>query len=264
MDLANTDIQVEKVDRVCTIALNRPKVKNALNGNVIKALTNAITGIAADNKVQLVKFISTSTDFCAGADINWMKASMHLSEADNKAEAMQLAHLFHAIYYLPKITMAVVTGRTFGGGIGLLAACDYVFADVKSEFSFSEVKLGLVPATIAPYVIKRTGGLKARQLMLSGEVFSVLKAAKIGLVDKVYNKQEQLFQEASDFINSMLTLPLSAQTNIKKLVQQIEGKEIDSNMLNYTSSVIAKSRTSKNGQEGMQAFLGKRKPVWKL
>jgi methylglutaconyl-CoA hydratase len=245
---------------VVRISLNRPEIHNAFNETMIDELGNALDGILHRSGTRVVVLTGQGKSFCAGADLNWMRKVKDYSYEENLEESNRLADLMYAIYTLPMPTIARVNGTAIGGGTGLLAACDLVIAAATAMFSLSEVKLGLVPAVISPYVIRRVGESQCRRLMLTGERFPAGKAEQFGLVNQVV-PVEDLDGAVRERIDQFLTSGPEALKTCKELLRRIpqmsfqEAKE-------YTAEVIARLRMSREGQEGMSAFLEKRKPGW--
>lgn len=243
-----------------TIALNRPEVHNAFNEIMIAELREVIDRTVDEARVRVVILTGTGRSFCAGADLNWMRQVKDYSYEENLAESRKLADLMYAVYTLPMPTIARVNGAAIGGGTGLLAACDVVIAAEAAKFSLSEVKLGLVPAVISPYVIRRVGESRCRQLMLTGERFRSDRAKRYGLVNTAV-PIEDLDDAVEARTAQLLTSGPEALKTCKELLHRVPLMDFRE-ARDYTAEVIARLRISPEGQEGMAAFLEKRKPDW--
>ena len=244
---------------VATVTLNRPETHNAFNQDVIKALTEAFNQVHQNDSVKAMVLASNGKSFSAGADLNWMKAMASYSLEENETDAGKLAEMFRVLYFLNKPTIARVQGAAFGGAIGLIACCDIAIGSRLSKFCLSEVKLGLIPATISPYVVKAIGARLAKRYFMTAEVFSSRRARRIGLLSETVSETE-LDSTIEDLLASILKNGPTAVSNAKALVDFVDGKTIDSELIQATSSKIAQTRVSEEGQEGLSAFLEKRKP----
>jgi methylglutaconyl-CoA hydratase len=260
MRIYNT-IKLETGNGVATILLNRPEIRNAFNEVMIAELTDAFQEAGKKDDIRVIILRGKGKSFCAGADLNWMRDVSNYSYEQNYAESLRLSECFYAIYSSPKPTIAVIHGAAIGGANGLLSACDIAVCNHETVFSLSEVKIGIVPACISPYVIKRVGEYGARELMLTGRRITGPEAESYKLVNKslpadlVENYLEQMVQ-------MLLTSGPAAITHCKNLIDLVVN-QIDLNeALTYTAKMIAEIRASKEGQEGMAAFLEKRKPNW--
>jgi methylglutaconyl-CoA hydratase len=247
-------------NNVATISLNRPQIHNAFNKKMIEELSDAFKNVAEDSKVRVVILTGKGKSFCAGADLNWMREIINYSFEENLKESNQIAELLYYIYSLPKPTIARINGTTIGGGTGLMAVCDIVVASKNAMFGLSEVKLGLIPAVISPYVIKRIGETNARQYFLTGERLTAEDALKIGLVNKIVS-DEELNVEIEKIVNQLITSGPVAIAKCKELLNNIPKMSLEE-AKTYTAKMIADLRISEEGQEGMSAFLEKRKPKW--
>jgi methylglutaconyl-CoA hydratase len=248
-------------DGVVFVTINRPAKKNAFDAATIAALREAFETLHGADHVRLVFVRGAGGTFCAGADLVWMRDAAGWTEADNREDAMGLAVMLKALRDVPALTVALVEGSAMGGGAGIVAACDMAVAVEGARFAFSEVKLGLIPATIAPYVIEAIGARRARQLFLTANVFDADYAAHAGLIDMV------LPEGSMDEFVSMLSDSVSvnapgAMGDAKRLVNDLAGRHIDHGLMEDTARRIARARVSAEGQEGVRAFLDKRKPVW--
>ncbi len=255
-------IQVSEQKGVREVILNRPEVHNAMNERMIRELTEVFRSITPANKLpRLVMLRGNGKSFCAGADLNYMKGISAFGFEENVEDGKRLAVLFRSIYACPVPTVAVVHGSAFGGANGLLAACDMVIAAENTCFAFSEVKLGISPSTIGPFVIKRIGEYGARELMLTGKRFDGKEAEKWHLVNHAV-PPEQLEEKAQELINEILTAAPIAVRETKKLITQIVQNQNLNKNIEFTAQLIARLRAADEGQEGMTAFLEKRKPNW--
>ncbi|HEX7320106.1 MAG TPA: enoyl-CoA hydratase/isomerase family protein [bacterium] len=252
------DLNIEKT--IAYVILNRPEVHNAFNDIMIKELTQIFQKIDSDVGVRVVVLQGAGKSFCAGADLNWMKRVKDYSYVDNLKESMELAVMFDTMYSLTKPTIAKVQGNAIGGGTGLVAVCDMAIAASDARFSFSEVKLGLIPACISPYVIKKCGEGKVRELFLSGERIAAEKAMSAGLVNIVVPPGE-LDSAVDDLVIKLLSSGPEAIKKCKELITKLPTLNHDE-VKKYTAEVIAHMRMSEEAQEGMNAFLEKRKPHW--
>lgn len=253
-------ILLEIKDRVGWIYLNRPEVHNAFNSTMIAEMLEVCAKIKNDDTIRVVALTGKGKSFCAGADLNWMREIIDYSFEQNLEESLQLAELHHQIYSLPKPTVAMVNGTAIGGGTGYLSACDIAITTDKAKFGLSEVKLGLVPAAISPYVVRKIGESKARQYFLTGERISAEKAREIGLINEVV-PQERLQARVDEIIAQLLTSGPEALASCKELLYHVPRLS-EEEVKEYTARMIANLRISAEGQEGMAAFLEKRKPRW--
>jgi methylglutaconyl-CoA hydratase len=246
-----------------TITLSRPDVRNAFNDEVIAELKNAFTeaGQAAD--VRCVVLAAEGPAFCAGADLNWMRRMADYTRDENLADAGQLAAMLRAIYECPKPTIARVQGDVFAGGVGLVAACDMAVSVDTATYCLSEVKLGLIPATISPYVIRAMGVRASHRYFLTAERFSAAEAHRIGLVSEVFTA-DALDAKVAELTSALVSASPNAVRACKRLVQDVAEREIDDALVAHTVAGIADIRSSAEGKEGVQSFLQKRKPSWLL
>ena len=260
---ANDDlVQIDSTtDGVVFITINRPQKKNAFDAATIAALYEAFETLHGADHVRVVFIRGAGGTFSAGGDLNWMRDAAGWTESDNRDDAMGLAKMLKALHDIPALTVALVEGAAMGGGAGIVCACDMAVAVEGSRFAFSEVKLGLIPATIAPYVIEAVGPRRARQLFLTANIFDADYAAHAGIVDMV------LPEGSMDEFVSMLTDSLTqnapgAMGEAKRLVRDVAGRHIDHGLMEETAKRIARARVSDEGQEGVRAFLEKRSPRW--
>jgi methylglutaconyl-CoA hydratase len=253
-------ILYEREGAVVRVYFNRPEVHNAFNSAMIRELDDAFSRIKDERSIRVVILSGKGKSFCAGADLNWMREIIRYSFEQNLKESLEIAELLHKIYMLPKPTIARVNGATIGGGTGFLSACDIVVASEEARFGLSEVKIGLVPAAISPYVIRRIGESLAREYFLTGERISAGRALEVGLVNKVVPAAE-LDEKVGGIVESLLTSAPEAIASCKELITKVPGMGFDE-VKEYTARMIAELRVSQEGQEGMAAFLEKRKPNW--
>jgi len=247
---------------VATVTMNRPDVHNAFDDAIILRLINVFEQVARDPKVRVMVLQSTGKNFCAGADLNWMKRMADYSFEQNVADASSLAKMLHTLNSLPKPTIAKVKGAAFGGAVGLVACCDIAIASRLSKFCLSEVKLGLTPATISPYVINAIGERESRRYFMTAEVFSARRARRLGLVNEAVT-EEELDGEVDAIINHILKNGPMAVAAAKQLIADVKNEPISDELIEKTSLRIASMRVSQEGQEGINAFLEKRSPTWK-
>jgi methylglutaconyl-CoA hydratase len=256
-----TTIDFSTGNGIANITLNRPEIRNAFNEVMIAELMDAFQKAGEMENIRVIILKGEGKSFCAGADLNWMRDVSNYSFEQNYAESFRLSECFYSIYSSPKPTIAVVHGAAIGGANGLLAACDIAVCDNETVFSLSEVKIGIVPACISPYVIKRVGEYGARELMLTGRRFNGIEAENYKLVNKSL-PADQVDNYVAEMVQMLLTSGPAAITHCKKLIDQVVN-HIDLNeALSYTAKMIAEIRASGEGQEGMAAFLEKRKPKW--
>ena len=255
------EIEIEKENQISTIWLNRPEIHNAFNETMISEIIDAFNILNANEETRIIVIRGKGKSFCAGADLNWMRNVANYSYEENYNESYKLSVCFNTIYSSKKITMAIVHGSAIGGANGLLAACDFVYAEANTVFSLSEVKIGLIPACIGPYIIKRIGEFPAKEFMLSGARFKGDIAENKGLINKSLNTGdlENYYQES---VKLILTSGPNAVSQCKEVIQKICNTLSFDESLKYTAEMIAETRSSEEGQEGMAAFLEKRKPNW--
>jgi methylglutaconyl-CoA hydratase len=254
-------LQTSIDSRVATLTLNRPDVRNAFNDTMIAEITDAFRLLGADAGVRVIVLAANGPVFCAGADLNWMKKMAGYSHQENRADAAQLAAMLHAIYTCPKPVVARVQGDCYAGGMGLVAACDIAIAAEPAYFCLSEVKLGLIPATISPYVIRAIGENAARRYFLTAERFTAHEAHRIGLVHQVA-AFDQLDVAVAEIVKALAANSPHAMQEAKRLVQDIAGAPLSDALIADTAERIADIRSSDQGKEGVKAFLEKRKPGW--
>jgi methylglutaconyl-CoA hydratase len=254
-------LQITYAEGVSTVTLDRPEVRNAFNDEVITELAAVFTELGQRDEVRCVVLAANGPAFCAGADLNWMKRMADYTRDENVADAAALAHMLRVIYRCPKPTIARVQGDAYAGGTGLVAVCDIAVAADTAQFCLSEVKLGLIPATISPYVIRAMGARAAHRYFLTAERFSAAEALRIGFVHEVV-AADQLDARVADIARSLVQAGPAAVKACKALLQDVAGHEISQLLVDRTVQGIADIRVSDEGREGIQSFLGKRKPGW--
>jgi methylglutaconyl-CoA hydratase len=246
---------------VATVTLNRPEVRNAFNDEVIAEMTAVFSELDDRAEVRCIVLAGNGPAFCAGADLNWMKRMAGYTRDENVADATALANMLKGIYRCPKPTIARVQGDVYAGGTGLVAACDIAVSVDTAQYCLSEVKLGLIPATISPYVIRAMGARAAHRYFLTAERFSAAEALRIGFVHEVV-PAAQLDAKVAEIAQSLLLAGPAALKACKALVQDVAEKDITQLLIDRTVQGIADIRVSDEGREGIQSFLGKRKPGW--
>jgi methylglutaconyl-CoA hydratase len=259
MDYQTLEIQQEQA--VATVWLNRPDVRNAFNETSIAELTQAFRALDADDSVRAVVLAARGVAFCAGADLNWMKKMAGYSREENLADAAGLAAMLRAIHDCGKPVVARVQGDCYAGGMGLATACDIVVAADAANFCLSEVKLGLIPATISPYVIRAMGAQAARRYFITAERFSAAAAQRMGLVHECV-PADALDETVAMLLKSLLAASPDAVAAAKRLVNDVAGQPLTDALVQDTVVRIADIRASEQGREGVRSFLEKRKPSW--
>lgn len=244
-----------------TVSLNRPEVHNAFDPEMVAALTDVLEAVAQDDSIRAVVIAGEGKSFCAGADIAHMRKSAKFTKAQNYRNATESARMFHALYTLNKPTVAAVHGAVRGGGCGIIAACDIAIATRTATFRLSEVKIGIIPAMISPYIIAAMGERQARRYMLSGEEFDAAEAWRTGLVHDIVEEQE-LTTRVGEMLGQLYTSGPRAVQTIKQLIPQSAHSPIGAGIVAETSKIIADLRATPEAQEGLTAFLEKRKPSW--
>ncbi len=259
MNLSTLTLEIQQYQ--ATVSLNRPELRNAFNETTIAELTQVFQQLDQDEHVRVIVLAANGPSFCAGADLNWMKKMADYSEAENLADASQLATMLQAIYRCSKPVIAKIQGDCYAGGMGLIAAADIAIAVDSANFCLSEVKLGLIPATISPYVIKAMGENAARRYFITAERFSAAKALACGLVQQVVTAAE-LDTAVAEIARAICQNSPNAVKQAKKLVQDVAGQTLTSDLIAQTVAGIAQIRASEQGREGVRSFLEKRKPAW--
>ena len=257
---ANHIVAVE--NGIARVTLNRPDVHNALDDVLIGDLLASLEKIAADRAVRLVVLTGQGASFCAGGDLAWMRRTADYTYEQNLADAMTLARLLHTLHAMPQPTVALVNGPAYGGGVGVVACCDIAVAADTAKFSLSEVRLGLIPATISPYVVRKIGESNARRYFLTAEVFEATDAQRMGLVHEVVAAAD-IDKGAQYFVKRLREGGPEAQAAAKQLIARVAGAAIDEALREDTARRIADARASAEGKEGTEAFLAKRPPSWR-
>jgi methylglutaconyl-CoA hydratase len=247
--------------KVATVTLDRPDVRNAFNENTIAELALAFDELGRNEQVRAIVLAANGPAFCAGADLNWMKKMAGYSDAENLADAAKLADMLRTIYLCPKPVVAKVQGDCYAGGMGLVAACDIAVSVAEAGYCLSEVKLGLIPGTISPYVIKAMGENAARRYFLTAERFSAQEAHRIGFVHEVV-AADALDATVAGIVKALVNNSPNAVKQAKVLVRDIVGQDVNDALLLDTAERIAQIRASGEGREGVASFLEKRKPSW--
>jgi methylglutaconyl-CoA hydratase len=256
-----TTLETTLQQGVAVIWLNRPDVRNAMSAELIAELTDAVGAAAEDDDVRAIVLAGHGKAFCAGADLNWMKQASGYGPAENQADAARLAALLRAIAEAPKPTLARVHGPAFAGGLGLVAACDIAVASYDAKFCLTEVRIGLIPAMISPYVIRAMGPRAASRWFLSAEVFDSAEAYRMGLVQEIA-PAEELDAAVDAMLGHLLQGGPAALAETKRLIRDVTHRPIDDTLVADTASRIAAARASDEGREGIASFLEKRKPRW--
>lgn len=244
-----------------TVTLSNPKNRNAFNDELIDKLYTTFDGLGQNSAVKVIVLAAEGPTFCAGADLNWMRRMADFSHEENLQDAGRLASMLRAIAECPKPTIARVQGDVYAGGMGLVACCDIAVAVESANFSLSEVRLGLIPATISPYVVQSMGPSAARRYFLSAERFDALEALRIGFVHEVVSSLD-LDAMVDSIARELRKNSPTAVTRCKKLLQVVSNAPITTGLIDYTVNEIASIRASEEGKEGVQSFLQKRKPAW--
>jgi methylglutaconyl-CoA hydratase len=256
-----TCLREQRPNGVVWLTLNRPEIHNAFDDRQIAELTSALADLAADDNVRAVVLTGAGKSFSAGADLNWMRRTSTYGEDENLRDAKALAALMQALNELPKPTVVRVNGAALGGGTGLVACCDVAVASETALFGTTEVRLGIMPAVIGPYMIAAIGARQARRLMLTGERITAQDAARIGLVHEVV-APDQLDAAVERIVSDLLKGGPGALAASKRLVNNLAGRAIDQGMIDDTARRIAALRATTEAREGLAAFLEKRKPGW--
>lgn len=247
---------------VSTLTLNRADKHNAFDDALIAGLTAALQGLADSTQTRVLILAARGKSFCAGADLGWMQHMAAYSEIENLADAEALATLMHTLDTLPVPTIARVQGAAFGGGVGLVACCDMALATARASFCLSEVKLGLTPATISPYVVRAMGARACRRYFQSAERFTASTAMTLGLLSDVLDDESSLDEAVNTLCDMLLANGPVAMREAKRLIDDVAGQPIDDALRKETSRRIATQRISPEGQEGLGAFFDKRPPAW--
>lgn len=254
-------LQVEQRGAVRWLWLDRPEVRNAFNGQLIGEIALAFADVEASTETRVVVVAARGEVFCAGADLNYMRAMSGYSHAENHADALKVARMFHAVHSCSRPVLARLQGDAYGGGVGLAAACDIAIASDKVSFGLSEVRLGIVAATISPHLVRAMGPRQAARYMLTAEKFDAARARELGLVHEVVKARDLDF-EVERQARVLLSSSPAALAATKRLLADVVEAPIDDVLLAATAKCIADARVSDEGREGIAAFLDKRAPAW--
>jgi len=246
---------------VATLTLNRPDVHNAFDENMITEMTKALNDLGNDKSVKMLVLKSEGKHFCAGADIAWMQKVADYDEMANLKDADALAQLMSTLHRFRKPTIALVQGHAYGGGVGLIACCQIVIAASTAQFCFSEVKLGLIPAVISPYIVRAIGQRNARAYFLSAKTFDAMSALQMGLCHEIVER-DALDAALKEMIACLLKNGPASMVAVNDLMNELQTLPIDEQLISLTAKTIATIRVSPEGQEGLNAFLEKREPSW--
>ncbi|MCW8450155.1 enoyl-CoA hydratase-related protein [Legionella quinlivanii] len=256
-----SDLECELKGQVFEISLNRIEKNNAFDDELLKTMQTSLEKAIQDPAVSVILLRANGRHFSAGADLQWMQRMAQFTQEENLADAMILAKLMNTLYSCPKPTIAAVQGAAYGGGVGLVAACDIAIAGHSARFCFSEVKLGLIPAVISPYIIKAIGERLTKWLFMSAEVFDGEQAKQYNLVHH-YIDDYLLDSFALDYASKLSHLAPRAIVDCKSLIERVASKPIDEQLIEETAAIIAAKRVSEEGQRGLHAFLNKEPPNW--
>ena len=254
-------LQLEQQNQVATVWINRAELHNAFNTTVIEELQHCFTALSMRDDVRVVVLAGRGKSFSAGADLNWMKQAGQASQAENQADALKLAKMLQSLATLKQPTIARVHGIAFGGGMGLASACDICIASRDAKFATSEVRLGLAPSTISPYVIRAIGARQASRYFLTAERITAEQAQKIGLVHEV-TAVEELDSKIDEIVQALLLGGPAAQTSSKQLIQMVDQQVLTEELLLQTAQHIAHVRQGLEAKNGLSAFLDKQSPSW--
>lgn len=260
--MKTTALTLEFQGPLATITLTQPEVRNAFSDEVIADITHAFHAVGKRSDVRAVVLAAEGPAFCAGANLNWMRRMADYSRDENREDAGLLAEMLRVIYECPQPTIARVQGDVYAGGMGLVAACDMAVAAEGAGFCLSEVKIGLIPATISPYVIRAMGARAAHRYFLTAERFSAEEAHRIGFVHELVDAGAALDAKVGELAQALAGAGPAAVKACKRLVQDVAGRDIDAALIAATVESIADIRASDEGREGVQSFLQKRKPSW--
>lgn len=256
-------LSITQTGSVARITLTMPEIRNAFSDEVIQAITEAFADVGARADVRAVVLAAEGPAFCAGANLNWMRRMADYTREENLADASKLAAMLRTIAECPKPTIARVQGDVYAGGMGLVAACDMAVSVDTAWYCLSEVKIGLAPVTISPYVIRAMGARAAQRYFLTAERFTAAEAHRIGFVHEVVTA-DALDAKVDELLKALTSASPAAVVACKTLVADVVGRDIDEGLIAYTVEAIADIRASAEGREGVQAFLNKRKPAWLL
>ena len=247
---------------VATVTLDRPEKRNAFNDQVIREIEEVFSEAGADDRVRAIVLTANGPSFCAGADMNWLKASVNLTDQENFNDAFEIARMLRIVDTVPKPTIALVQGAVMGGGAGLVAACDIAVAIEDAFFAMSEVRLGLIPAAVSPYVVAAMGVREARRYFVTAERFSAAEALRIGFVHEVVEDGAGLKAARDRILSQLLACSPGAIAASKDLIRAVAKNYVNDELMKDTAVRIARQRTSPEGQEGLTSFIEKRQPNW--
>ncbi|EMR73560.1 enoyl-CoA hydratase/carnithine racemase [Thermoplasmatales archaeon SCGC AB-539-N05] len=253
-------IKIYRKKDVTTVAFNRPEVHNAMNEKLMKELTSCFKKLSQDDDTRIIILTGNGKSFCAGADLNWMKSISKYSKEENIQDSGFLLNLYETIYTCPKTVIGRINGHAFGGGVGLIAVCDITIAIPSLKFAFSETKLGIIPSVISTYIVRRIGLSNMRRLFITGERFNSDYAKEIGLIDYVV-PEEEFDLKIQEYVDQIHSSGPNAIIEVKNLVNKCQKMDVEE-YKKYTVEKIAELRVSTEGQEGVNAFLEKRKTKW--
>ncbi len=259
--MANEPLRLETGAGVARLTLNRPEIHNAFDDDLIQRLTETLRKVEADPEVRMVVLASSGKSFSAGADLNWMRRMAGYSSEENRADADRLAEMLRTLNRLAKPTVALVQGAAFGGGVGLVACCDIVVAARQARFALTEVRLGILPAVISPYVVAAIGERAARRYLLTAERFDTEEAHRLGLVHAVVDA-DQLEDTGAAILGELAKAGPQALGETKDLIFRVSRGPVDAEMIADTAERITRIRASDEGRDGLGAFLDKRPPAW--
>ncbi len=262
MSIHFLNLELEIQGQVATVWLNRPDVRNALDEVLLSEITQAITHLEQDDGVRVIILAGRGSVFCAGADLNWMKRMAAYSAEQNKNDAMGLATMLKTLKEVSKPTIARVHGAAFAGGMGLAAACDVVVAEPAAEFCLSEVRIGLIPSTISPYVIQALGIQAAKRYMLTAERLSAKEAHRLGFVQELC-EEGMIDTSIAQIAKALIAGGPMALAQTKALMKSVVNRPLDDELISQTAGLIAQVRASPEGREGIASFLEKRLPAWR-
>ncbi|NHJ02443.1 MAG: enoyl-CoA hydratase/isomerase family protein [Candidatus Heimdallarchaeota archaeon] len=256
-------ILTEQINHIARITLNRVQVHNAFNPTMIEELTSVFKQLGNDLSIRAIILTGAGKSFSAGADLNYMKSTKDYSLEENQEDAFRLEQLFYTIYTTPKPVIARINGAAFGGGVGLICASDIAISVETAKMAFSEVNLGIMPAVISPYVIPKIGMANTTRYFLTGEIFNAIKAKTMGLIHETTKDHSELDKKIQEIINHIFSSSPLAMTAIKQLLVKNRDSDFQT-VRKYCIEKIAEIRTSDEGKEGLNAFLEKRSPKWKI
>lgn len=257
-----TKVDISDDGKFASLILSRPEKHNALSPDTMESIVSSLKDLEGNEDLRAVFLKAEGASFCAGGDLKHMRATADFTFEENEADAMKLSGVFHSIYAFPKPVIAMVGGNTFGGGLGLISACDMAFGITGLKFAFTEVKLGVIPATISPYVIDRIGVPAARRLFLTAEVFDSEMAEKISLLSGVVESETELETMEDTMKKCLLAASPNAIKETKSLITEVALRPVDHSTREWTATKLAEIRDSADGREGMSSFAERRKPNW--